>query len=201
LTNFDLFLNLCPYSLFTFSILSFPFFYCHQRRDDDSFVKLGDFGFSRRVHTPKSLITRCGTPTYVAPEILKNHPHDESVDMWSVGIVLFVLLVGYPPFMDDNQKILFRKIRLGDFKYLEEDWMDISPGARDLIDAFLTVDPLNRITASEALQHEWISELDDDDLSCNELDLSVSEIKRTIRDMEMSNAENAPWNAYPCLPN
>ncbi|KAI2514214.1 serine/threonine kinase [Fragilaria crotonensis] len=80
-------------------------------KDDDASIKIADFGFSRRVHTPQSLTTRCGTPTYVAPEILKNIPHDTKADMWSVGVITYVLLVGYPPFMEDKQQDLFRKIR------------------------------------------------------------------------------------------
>jgi len=71
-----------------------------ETNSSDSRLKIADFGFARRVHSPLSLTTRCGTPTYVAPEILKNHPHDESADMWSVGVILYVLLIGYPPFME-----------------------------------------------------------------------------------------------------
>jgi serine/threonine protein kinase len=92
-----------------------------QSKDNDSDIRIADFGFSRRVHTPQSLTNRCGTPTYVAPEILKNIPHDTKADMWSVGVIIYVLLVGYPPFMEDKQADLFRKIRSGEYEFFEEE--------------------------------------------------------------------------------
>jgi serine/threonine protein kinase len=131
-----------------------------QSKEDDADIKLCDFGFSRRVHTPQSLVTRCGTPTNVSPEILKNIPHDQSTDMWSIGVILYVLLVGYPPFMEDNQHELFRKIRIGEYEFPNEDWKHISNQAKDLIRKLLKVDPLERLTARGALRQPWILETD-----------------------------------------
>jgi serine/threonine protein kinase len=125
--------------------------------DDNAKIKIGDFGFAKRVHTPESLTTRVGTPTYVAPEILKNIPHDHRVDLWSVGVVIFVLLVGYPPFMEDNQNTLFLKIRNGDWVFLPEDWKHISDDAKDLIKGLLVADPNERWTIEEALRSSWIT--------------------------------------------
>lgn len=130
-------------------------------KEDDADIKLCDFGFSRRVHTPQSLVTRCGTPTYVSPEILKNVPHDQSTDMWSIGVILYVLLVGYPPFMEDSQQELFRKIRAGEYNFPEENWKHISNEAKDLIRKLLKVDPLERLTAGGALRQPWIMETED----------------------------------------
>lgn len=121
---------------------------------NDSVIKVSDFTFSRRVHTPKSLFTRCDTPTYAAPEILKNHPHDESCDMWSIGVIIFVSLVGYPPFIEEDQRVLFRKIRLGEYSFFDEDWVGISKESRDLISSLLVVDPDQRLSASQAIRHE-----------------------------------------------
>lgn len=149
--------------------------------DDDAAVKIGDFGFAKRVHTPHSLITRCGTPTYVAPEILKNHPHDSSADMWSIGVILFVLLVGYPPFMEENQRALFHKVRLGEYQFFEPDWEGISEEAKELISQLLVVDPAGRLSARQALGHPWISK-DDYTLSTRDLSESLSELKRYIDD-------------------
>lgn len=126
-----------------------------QSADDNADIKVADFGFSRRVHTPQSLTTRCGTPTYVAPEILKNIPHDTQADMWSVGVIIYVLLVGYPPFMEDKQQDLFRKIRTGEFEFFDEDWEGISEEAIDLIKGLLVTDPKQRFTAAEALKNPW----------------------------------------------
>jgi calcium/calmodulin-dependent protein kinase I len=121
-------------------------------------IKLGDFGFARRVHTPESLTTRVGTPTYVAPEILKNIPHDQRVDMWSVGVIIYVLLVGYPPFLEDSQSDLFLKIRTCDWKFMENDWKHISKDAKALIKGLLVSDPKERWSMREALRCSWIQQ-------------------------------------------
>lgn len=139
--------------------------------DDNAHIRVADFGFARRVHTPESLTSRVGTPTYVAPEILKNLPHDHRVDLWSVGVVIFVLLVGYPPFMDENQTALFQKIRNGECNFMESDWKHISPEARSLVEHLLIVDPNDRWTIDECLQSPWIRQ-DPAQLSC--VDLSES---------------------------
>jgi len=124
--------------------------------DSDHNLKITNFKFARRVHTPQSLITRCGTPTYVAPEILKNQPHDEMVDMWSVGVIIYVLLVGYPPFMEEKQRDLFRKVRQGEYGFDGKDWKKVSKSAKKLIKKLLVVDPSRRLTARKALQQKWI---------------------------------------------
>mmetsp|Transcript_31837 Transcript_31837/g.47310 ORF Transcript_31837/g.47310 Transcript_31837/m.47310 type:complete len:718 (-) Transcript_31837:710-2863(-) len=146
-------------------------------KEDDADIKVADFGFARRVHTPQSLTTRCGTPTYVAPEILKNIPHDTAADMWSVGVIVYVLLVGYPPFMEDNQQELFRKIRSGSYDFPDEDWKNISKEAQELISGLLVVDPLQRWTASEAIRCKWI-QLDGTSLSSRDLTESLVIMKQ-----------------------
>lgn len=86
---------------------------------DDSAVKIADFGFAKRVQEKNSLTTQCGTPGYVAPEILEGTPYDERADMWSVGVILYILLGGYPPFIESTQRDLFRKIRKGEYEFHE----------------------------------------------------------------------------------
>eukprot|EP00934_Nitzschia_sp_Nitz4_P003543 Nitzschia sp. Nitz4//scaffold322_size40381//37364//39639//NITZ4_007570-RA/size40381-augustus-gene-0.59-mRNA-1//-1//CDS//3329547857//3533//frame0 len=127
-------------------------------KDDNAHIKVTDFGFARRVHTKNSLTSRCGTPTFVAPEILKNIPHDQSADLWSVGVVVYILLVGYPPFMKDTQADLFQQIRTGAWGFLEEDWENISRDAKEFIENLLVVDPEQRWTVEDALRSAWISE-------------------------------------------
>jgi serine/threonine protein kinase len=148
-----------------------------QSKDDDANIKVADFGFARRVHTPRSLTTRCGTPTYVAPEILKNIPHDTKADMWSVGVIIYVLLVGYPPFMEDKQQDLFRKIRTGDYEFFEEDWAGISLDAVELIKSLLVTDPEQRLSAREALKNRWFSSDNDAILSNRSLTSSLRSIR------------------------
>ena len=147
-------------------------------KDSDSEIKLGDFGFSQRVHLPESLTSRVGTPTYVSPEVLKNLPHDERVDLWSVGVVIWVLLVGYPPFMNEKQTELFRMIRTGDYEFDDKDWKQISPDARQLVSGLLTVDPKERWTVDDALKSAWIRQ-DEHALSSISLRDSMEVIRGT----------------------
>ena len=112
----------------------------------------------------------------MAPEILKNIPHDIACDMWSVGVIIYVLLVGYPPFMEDNQQELFRKIRAGSYEFYEEDWVKISDEAKDLIEQLLVVDPKRRMSVDEALRSPWVNE-EDDLLSSKDLTESLRHIK------------------------
>ena len=87
--------------------------------NDDSAVKIADFGFAKKVYDHNSLTTQCGTPGYVAPEILEGTPYDERADMWSVGVILYILLGGYPPFIESTQRDLFKKIRKGEYEFHE----------------------------------------------------------------------------------
>jgi len=115
-------------------------------------------------------------PTYVAPEVLKNIPHDERVDLWSIGVIIYVLLVGYPPFMEDDQMLLFRKIRNGEYAFFEDDWKNISHDAKDLIRGLLVCDPKERWTVEEALRCAWIKQ-DPNRLSSVNLSESLMALK------------------------
>jgi calcium/calmodulin-dependent protein kinase I len=146
--------------------------YCHQHRiahcdmkpknlllmsdDNDSYIKLADFGFAARVHTPKSLSKQCGTPFFVAPEILMRKGYDQAADMWSVGCIIYLLLSGNLPFMGRSQKELFRKIVAGTFDFDDEEWVDISEDAKDLVRKLLIMNPDERITANDAVRHKWL---------------------------------------------
>jgi serine/threonine protein kinase len=128
-----------------------------ETKESNSAIKVGDFGFAKRVHTPMSLISRCGTPSYVAPEILKNQPYDQSCDMWSVGVVLYVMLCGYTPFMEEKQNMMFERIKMGDWTFDPEDWSGISTEAKDLIKGLMCTSPHRRLTAKQALRSKWIA--------------------------------------------
>ena len=146
--------------------------YCHQRKiahcdmkpknlllmsdDNDSFIKLADFGFAARVHESKSLTKQCGTPFFVAPEILTRKPYDQQSDMWSVGCIVFLLLSGTLPFLGRSQKELFRKIVAGKYEFSDSSWNDVSDDAKDLVKRMLVLDPDKRITAKEAVRHPWL---------------------------------------------
>lgn len=104
------------------------------------------------------LLILCSTaaPTYVAPEILKNCPYDQSADMWSIGVILFVLLCGYPPFADENQSVLFQKIRVGDWRLDPEDASRLSQPAQEMLKKLLRVNPMKRWTARQCLESKWM---------------------------------------------
>ncbi|KAL7432804.1 hypothetical protein ACHAXH_001871 [Discostella pseudostelligera] len=125
--------------------------------DRDSLsVKICDFGYAKRVHMPQSLTTLCGSLHYVAPELLKHHPYDQSADCWSLGVIIFFLLVGYLPFHHKDQHELFKIIRLGKFNFAKKFWAGISEEAKSLIQQLLDVDPTTRYTATQALNSKWL---------------------------------------------
>ena len=125
-------------------------------------LKLGDFGLAEETHQP--LYTVCGTPTYVAPEILLESGYGLKVDVWATGVILFILLCGYPPFVSptNDQEELFETILSGQFEFASPYWDDAGQLAKDLITLMLQTDPELRYSAAEVLQHPWLTEDDDD---------------------------------------
>ena len=126
-------------------------------RDRGDFVELCDFGFARLFDEAAGMMmSTCGTPEYVAPEVLKHTGYSASCDVWSMGVVLYVMLSGYTPFYSDNTSKLFKQIMNGKFQMPASEWGAISDDAKDLVRQMLTVDPHKRITAKGSLQHPWI---------------------------------------------
>ena len=124
--------------------------------NSDTDVKISDFGFAKRVSHPYSLRTQCGTEGYVAPEILEHRPaYDVQCDMWSLGVVLYLVLGGYRPFRGEPREMI-KQIRYGEYKFHKRYWKEISDDAKHLITRMLTVNPALRITATLALQSDWI---------------------------------------------
>jgi len=144
---------------------------------DDSDLKIADFGFAKRVTQPNCLKTQCGTPGYVAPEILEGIPYDTQADMWSLGVIVYILLGGYPPFIEPNQRDLFRKIRKGQYEFHQEYWGAVSSDAKDLISSLLTVNPSRRMSAKGTLKNVWICG-DDDKLAGKDLGKNLQEFKK-----------------------
>jgi len=147
-------------------------------KEDDSSIKIADFGFAKIVEGRGSLKTQCGTPGYVAPEILNGKPYDESADMWSVGVILYILLGGYPPFIEDDQRRLFRKIRKGQYEFHEEYWGTVSDDAKNLISNLLCVKADDRLTASEALQSNWIAAATDAELGEHDMGSNLNNLRK-----------------------
>jgi len=120
-------------------------------------VKIADFGLSKLFSGDEELTTSCGTPGYVAPEVLMSESYDKSVDMWGIGIITYILLAGYPPFYGDNDTQLFEKIMSADYDFDDECWDDVSELAKDFIRHLLVKNPDERFTAEQALEHSWIT--------------------------------------------
>ena len=130
-----------------------------QSNKDDAAVKVADFGFAKAVDSVdgNTLLTQCGSPLYVAPEIISKAPYGKPVDMWAIGIITFILLGGYPPFQDEGkQAVLFAKIKTGNFEFEPEFWDHVSEPAKHLISGLLVVDPKHRMTVEDALSHPWV---------------------------------------------
>jgi len=126
-------------------------------KDGDSPIKITDFGLAKfRPNNSVDMHTACGTPGYVAPEVLKNENYTKAVDLWSLGVILYILLCGFPPFYHQKTSELYKLIKKGEFDFPAPYWTDISDSAKDLVRRLLTVDPKTRITAEEVLQHPWV---------------------------------------------
>ncbi|XP_061929712.1 calcium/calmodulin-dependent protein kinase type II alpha chain isoform X41 [Apis cerana] len=120
-------------------------------------VKLADFGLAIEVQgEAQAWFGFAGTPGYLSPEVLKKEPYGKPVDIWACGVILYILLVGYPPFWDEDQHRLYAQIKAGSYDYPSPEWDTVTPEAKNLINQMLTVNPGKRITASEALKHPWI---------------------------------------------
>lgn len=123
-------------------------------------VKLGDFGMATFVGPDKLVRGRCGTPGYVAPEILgaaKNGGYENNVDMFSAGVIMYILLCGYEPFYGESEKDLIDENKKAKVEYPDDDWEFVSVEGRDLVEKMLERDPSKRIAPSKALQHPWIT--------------------------------------------
>ena len=148
-------------------------------------VKLADFGFAKSIKNKNGCRSLCGTPGYLAPEILERFPsYDVKCDVWSVGAILFLLLGGYLPFDDDNEEKVFDRTRNADYDFQPRCWSNISFGAKELITRCLTVDPRKRFTAEDCLNHDWMSKSKvarDDLLGTDKLQDSRSKGKRKMR--------------------
>jgi calcium/calmodulin-dependent protein kinase I len=103
-----------------------------------------------------ALMTTCGTPGYMAPEVIKKIGHGKPVDLWSIGVLTFFLLCGYTPFDSNNNVDELNKIMVADFEFDAEYWSEISDAAKGFIRGLIVVDPAGRPTAAAALQHPWV---------------------------------------------
>mmetsp|Transcript_40731 Transcript_40731/g.47367 ORF Transcript_40731/g.47367 Transcript_40731/m.47367 type:complete len:326 (-) Transcript_40731:111-1088(-) len=127
-------------------------------KEPNALIKITDFGLAKVINENDMMQTQCGTPTYVAPEIIDNEGkgYDLSVDCWSLGIIMYIMLCGYPPFFNEDDTVLFESIKSGKFEFPSPHWDDISDSAKDLISKLLVLDPSKRLTAEKILEHPWM---------------------------------------------
>jgi serine/threonine protein kinase len=141
-------------------------------------IKLADFSFAKYVEKKNSCRTLCGTPGYLAPEMLEQFPaYDVKCDVWSVGCLLFLLLAGYLPFDDDDDDIIFDLTRDARFVFVPEFWSGVSKGAKHLVTRMLTANPKKRISAQRAIESEWVVKGDE---ALEERQLNLKKLKNLL---------------------
>jgi len=146
---------------------------------NDHDIKLADFGFATEAKKP--LRDLCGTPAYVAPEIIREKPYGLEVDMWSCGVIVFILLGGYPPFDDANGVAdMYAQIKKGAFTFDDRYWSSVSGEAKLFIRSLLNVDPSKRPSAAAAMNHDWFTK--------HATELSTTDLSETISNMKKWNA-------------
>uniref|UniRef100_UPI00398F1771 calcium/calmodulin-dependent protein kinase type IV-like n=1 Tax=Pristiophorus japonicus TaxID=55135 RepID=UPI00398F1771 len=124
----------------------------------DALLKIADFGLSKIVDDQVTMKTVCGTPGYCAPEILRGYAYGPEVDMWSVGVITYILLCGFEPFYDERgDQYMYKRILNCDYDFVAPWWDEVSLNAKDLVRRLILLDPKNRLTTYQALQHPWVT--------------------------------------------
>ncbi|KAL7517589.1 hypothetical protein ACHAWX_002503, partial [Stephanocyclus meneghinianus] len=124
----------------------------------DSPIKIIDFGLARKHRAERGeppMSTIVGTPYYIAPEVLRKS-YTKSSDLWSVGVISYILLCGYPPFNGASNSEVYSAVLRGLYYFPSSDWKHVSSSARDFVVRLLQTDPRRRMTAEEAMSHPWI---------------------------------------------
>lgn len=149
-----------------------------QTTTKDTDIKLADFGFAKKIHTQNGCRTLCGTPGYLAPEILERWPaYDTKCDLWSVGVILFLLLGGYLPFEDEDENKVFDRTRNGQYEFHPDYWGRVSGDAKELVTTLLTINPSKRFSARDALDHKYMTS---DDKALQNQSVDVEKIKLSL---------------------
>ncbi|XP_073732291.1 MAP kinase-activated protein kinase 3 [Misgurnus anguillicaudatus] len=134
----------------------------YNSKDNAAVLKLTDFGFAKETSLQNSLQTPCYTPYYVAPEVLGPEKYDKSCDMWSLGVIMYILLCGFPPFYSNTGQAISpgmkRRIRMGQYEFPNPEWAEVSEEAKQLINQLLKTDPNERMTINKFMNHPWINQ-------------------------------------------
>ncbi|KAN0025327.1 hypothetical protein ACTFIU_003587 [Dictyostelium citrinum] len=173
---------------------------CSGDDEKEEIVRIADFGLSKIFEGGEELKTACGTPDYVAPEILECKPYDTSVDMWSIGVITYILLCGFAPFYADTHHELFQKILDLEYDFPEPEWNGITDLAKDFISQLLIINPEERWTASQCIKHPWLAE-NHGDKELKSLDSAISSMKDYVRNREASTSNILKMRASQSTPN
>ncbi|KAJ8370572.1 hypothetical protein SKAU_G00106000 [Synaphobranchus kaupii] len=134
----------------------------YNTKESNAVLKLTDFGFAKETTLQNSLQTPCYTPYYVAPEVLGPEKYDKSCDMWSLGVIMYILLCGFPPFYSNTGQAISPgmkcRIRQGQYEFPNPEWADVSEEAKQLIHQLLKTDPNERMTITQFMNHPWINQ-------------------------------------------
>lgn len=126
----------------------------------NAILKLTDFGFSKETFVKDTLQTPCYTPYYVAPEVLGPEKYDKSCDIWSLGVIMYILLCGFPPFYSNHGLAISpgmkTRIRTGQYDFPNPEWQNVSQAAKDLIKGMLSVEPEKRLTIDQVMKNPWV---------------------------------------------
>lgn len=158
----------------------------YESEESTSIIKITDFGLARFVQEELAT-TACGTPGYIAPEIVEGKGYGKEVDYWSIGIILYIMLCGFPPFYDDNNQKLFEAITSCKYEFPSPYFDKVSDAAKDLISKILVRDPKERLNADQILSHQWIVDLGNN----NNLSEVPAKIKEYTAKMRLKKAGQA----------
>lgn len=143
-------------------------------------IKLIDFGTCNFYEKNRKLSLRVGTPYYIAPEVLRKN-YNEKVDIWSCGVIFYILLVGYPPFSGNSTAEILESVSSGKYEMSGPEWEKISKEAKDLVKKMLLYDPAKRISAQEAMNHKFLSNIIEKNITQNVDELYVGRVLRNIK--------------------
>ena len=171
----------------------------YSANEENKVLKVSDFGFAKYL-IPKSedqLYTACGTPSYVAPEIISKFGYDYKVDCWSLGVILYIMLCGYPPFYAEDNNELFNLIKDCKYEFHSPYWDNISEDAKDLIRHCLVVDAKKRYDTEQMLNHPWMNK---NKYSANQLSIKEDYIKfknkSKLKSAIMASLLISAWKKY-----
>lgn len=158
-----------------------------EKKKDINSIKLIDFGTAQKFERKKKMTAVIGTPYYVAPEVLKGS-YDEKCDIWGLGVIMFILLSGTPPFNGEDDNEIMNAVIKGKYEYKQKKWANVSEEAKSLIDQMLIKKPSERISAQEALDHEWFETVLDEDFTSKKLTGAFKGLKKFKAQQKMQQA-------------